>query len=167
MKKTLILFLAGLTSLIVVDTKVCDAQKFQKPDQIASYILRFDHVATNIRDLKQTADWYNNVFGFRVLHKWNTTWMIGNSAMKIGLFQRPTAKKIDSLDNTIAITHFAFLTTKSGFKKIQQLLKAKHIPFDAPEDTGIAYSIFIYDPDGHQIEVTTYYKQLPDNTAKS
>ena len=32
------------------------------------------------------------------------------------------------------------------------------ITFDPPEDTGVAHSIFIYDPDGYQIEITTYYK---------
>jgi catechol 2,3-dioxygenase-like lactoylglutathione lyase family enzyme len=166
MKRILISLFLTLMFFNVLSTHVCLAQMPSRRGNISEYLSRFDHVGVNIRDLKQSADWYKNVFGFRILHKWTTTWMIGNKTMKIGLFQRPNATKIDSLDNTVAITHFAFLTSLAGFKKIKQLLKSQKIPFDAPEDTGIAYSIFVYDPDGHQVEITTYHTQLPDSIAK-
>jgi catechol-2,3-dioxygenase len=29
--------------------------------------------------------------------------------------------------------------------------------FGSPEDTGIAFSIFFKDPDGIEVEITTYY----------
>ena len=167
MKPSLSLRIFSILFLSVFCVNQCFAQKKTKPETVTSYLIRYDHVGINIRNLQRSADWYKNVFGFRILHKWTTTWMIGKGTMKIGLFQRPNGTKIDSLNNTIAITHFAFLTNSAGFKKIQQFLKSKNIPFDTPEDTGIAYSIFVYDPDGHQVEITTYHAQLPDATAKS
>ena len=43
-----------------------------------------------------------------------------------------------------------------AFGQAQAELKELGISFDPPEDTGIAFSIFVLDPDGHQIELTTY-----------
>jgi catechol 2,3-dioxygenase-like lactoylglutathione lyase family enzyme len=122
---------------------------------------RIDHVGVNVRDLPTSAAWYEKAFGLTVVHKWTTTWMIGCGAIRIGLFQRPKAGTIADLDNTIAISHFAFVTDRSGFDAAQARFKELNIPFDAPDDSGIAYSIFVNDPDGHQVEVTTYYKDAP------
>jgi Glyoxalase/Bleomycin resistance protein/Dioxygenase superfamily len=76
--------------------------------------------------------------------------MISRGDMHIGLFLRPSAKKIDDLDNTLAITHFAYETDAKGFLEAQDRLKKLGVKFDPPEDTGVAYSPFIYDPDGYQ-----------------
>jgi catechol 2,3-dioxygenase-like lactoylglutathione lyase family enzyme len=121
-------------------------------------IQRLDHVGINVTDLQKSADWYNQVLGFTIFHKWTTTWMIRRGDMRIGMFLRPNASKIADLDNTIAITHFAFETDANGFAAAQVKLNALGIKFDPPEDTGVAHSIFIYDPDGYQVEITTYYK---------
>jgi catechol 2,3-dioxygenase-like lactoylglutathione lyase family enzyme len=117
-----------------------------------------DHVAISVRDLRKSADWYAEVFGFTVLHEWNTTWMIGKREMRIGLFARPSGVAIDELDSKLAIQHFAFLCDRKEFAAAQQRLKAANILFTGPEDSGIALSIFLHDPDGHEVEITTYYK---------
>lgn len=117
---------------------------------------RIDHIGLNVRDLPTSAEFYRSVFGFGVVHKWTTTWMVGNDIMRLGLFQRPTATPTCNIDNTIAITHVAFRTDAAGFAAAQDKLRKLGIAFDPPEDTGIAYSVFILDPDGHQIEITTY-----------
>ena len=121
-------------------------------------IARMDHVGINVSDLQKSADWYEKVLGFTIFHKWNTTWMIRRGDMRIGLFLRPAAKKIDDLDNSRAITHFAFSTDAKGFEEAQARLTQLGVKFDPPEDTGVAHSLFIYDPDGFQVEITSYYK---------
>lgn len=121
-------------------------------------IRRMDHVGINVTDLQRSADWYERALGFKIFHKWKTTWMISRGDMHIGLFLRPNAKKIDDLDNTLAITHFAYATDAKGFEEAQARLKTLGIKFDPPEDTGVAHSVFIYDPDGYQVEITSYYK---------
>jgi len=95
--------------------------------------------------------------GYEIIHKWTTTWMVGKGSMRLGLFQRPTASPVDDLDNKIAITHVAFLTDAEGFERVQEKLKELGISFEGPDDSGIAYSIFFKDPDGHELEITTYH----------
>jgi catechol-2,3-dioxygenase len=80
-------------------------------------IQRMDHVGINVTDLQRSADWYEKVLGFTIFHKWKTTWMISRGDMHLGLFLRPSAKKIDDLDNTLAITHFAYATDTKGFQE--------------------------------------------------
>lgn len=121
-------------------------------------IQRMDHVGINVTDLQRSADWYEKVLGFTIFHKWKTTWMISGGDMHIGLFLRPTAKTIDDLDNTVAITHFAYATDAKGFQEAQDKLKKLGVKFDPPEDTGVAHALFFYDPDGYQLEITNFYK---------
>ena len=121
-------------------------------------LLRLDHAAINVKNLQTTFDWYNKVFGFEILHKWTHTWMIGNEVIKIGVFERPDASIVTGIDrNIIAIQHFAFLVDKADFDAVLVEIDALGLPHDPVEDTGIAFSIFLIDPDGHQVEITTYY----------
>jgi len=121
-------------------------------------LLRIDHTAINVKNLQNTFDWYNKIFGFGIIHKWTHTWMIGNDVIKIGVFERPDASVISDIDkNVIAIQHFAFLTDKVGFENAVIEIDKMGIPHEPVEDTGIALSIFLIDPDGHQVEITTYH----------
>ena len=73
-----------------------------------------------------------------------------------------TATAIGDIDQTVAITHVAFLI--DGDKFDEALKKAQRLGdlrWRARKSTGIAYSFFLSDPDGHQIEVTTYHPPLP------
>ncbi len=116
-----------------------------------------DHVALNVRDLQTSSDWYGRVFGFTEVHRWKTTRMIGKGAIRLGLFERPKAVAIGDLDQTITITHVAFLTDRDGLNEAQEVLRSLGIPFDPPDDSGIALSIFCKDPDGHELEITAYH----------
>lgn len=127
-------------------------------------LIGLDHYAITVTDLQRSASWYQRVLGFAVLHKWSTTWMVGKDNIKVGLFLRPKGKPIDDIDNTIAIQHVAFLIDGDKFSDAQAQFKALGVPFEGPEDTGIAYSIFFKDPDGHLLEITTYH---PTPTATS
>ena len=116
-----------------------------------------DHVAINVTNLERSAHWYARVLGFEIVHKWTTTWMVGRGKMRIGLFYRPQATSVGDLDNKLVITHFAFLTDAGGFERAQEELKKLEVPFESPEDTGIAFSLFFKDPDGYDLELITYY----------
>jgi catechol 2,3-dioxygenase-like lactoylglutathione lyase family enzyme len=120
---------------------------------------RIDHIGLNVRDLVTSAEFYRKALGFGIVHKWTTTWMIGTENMRMGLFQRPHSGSLCDIDNRIAITHIAFRTDAHGFSAAQDHLRKLGIAFDPPEDTGIAWSIFILDPDGHQVEITTYDRE--------
>ena len=116
-----------------------------------------DHVGLNVRDLERSAEWYARVLGFEILHKWTTTWMVGRPPVRLGLFLRPDAAPVENLDQRLAITHFALATDAAGFEQAQARLRELGIAFDPPEDTGIAHAFFFHDPDGHEVEITTYH----------
>jgi catechol 2,3-dioxygenase-like lactoylglutathione lyase family enzyme len=123
-----------------------------------------DHIGLNVRNLSTSFAFYERVFGFTVFHRWPTTWMIQTGELKIGLFQRPAATPVCDLDQCIAISHFAFRTDRAGFDAAQAELEKLGVPFEPPVDTGVALAIFFLDPDGHQIEITTFDRQGEDRS---
>jgi catechol-2,3-dioxygenase len=127
-----------------------------------------DHFAITVKNLQASFDWYKKVFAFEMFHQWKTTWLIQLGDMKIGLFERPQATAIDDLDSKIAVQHLAFHLSADSFIESMIELNNLKIEFDGPEDTGVAYSLFVNDPDGHLIELTTYYgtKSIPTATAR-
>jgi catechol 2,3-dioxygenase-like lactoylglutathione lyase family enzyme len=127
-----------------------------------------DHFAITVKNLQTSFDWYKKVFGFEMFHQWKTTWLIQLGDMKIGLFERPQAAVVDDINNKIAIQHLAFHLTADGFIEAMIELGTLTIQFEGPEDTGVAYSLFVNDPDGHLLELTTYYgeKAIPTANAR-
>ena len=120
-------------------------------------LLGIDHVALNVANLSTSAKWYEDRFGFRVLHQWKSTWMIGKDNIKIGLFLREKATPIDDPDNRKIIQHFAFGVDADKFQAIIDKFRAEGVQLGQVEDTGIAYSVFLKDPDGYEVEITTYH----------
>src|ERR1700733_13833245 len=96
-----------------------------------------DHFAVNVADLQRSADWYSRVLGFNILHKWNTTWMVGRDNMKVGLFFRPNAKPLTDIDSELIIQHVAFSVDGDKFADAQAFLLREGIKIEGPEDTGI------------------------------
>jgi catechol 2,3-dioxygenase-like lactoylglutathione lyase family enzyme len=124
-------------------------------------LVGLDHYAVNVADLQRAADWYQRILGFNVLHKWQTTWMVGKDNIKVGLFLRPDAKPPSDPDKELLIQHVAFLLDGDKFDAALKELADKGVPVDGPEDTGIAYSAFLNDADGNLLEFTTYHPPPP------
>jgi len=120
-----------------------------------------DHYGINVRDWQVSADWYNRILGFTVLHKWDNAWMIGRGNVKIGLFIQPKATPLPDLDSQLVIRKIAFLVDGDKFADAIAELKKQGIDVSATEDTGIAYSVFFHDPDGYTIEFTTFHGDGP------
>ena len=131
-----------------------------EPANSAKSFLRLDHVAIQVKDLQTSADFYKKVFDMELLHKWTTTWMVGNGKSRLGLFQRPSAMPVDDFDNRLVLQHFAVLTTTAGLDAFRTRLNALQISYEQ-EDSGIAKSLFVTDPDGILVEVTAYYAKDP------
>jgi catechol 2,3-dioxygenase-like lactoylglutathione lyase family enzyme len=116
-----------------------------------------DHVAMGVRDIERSAKWYIDVLGFERLHEgmWNgVPTFIGKGNTGIALFpasQEPTT----SARREIRMLHLAFRANRENFVAAQQELKTRGIEFEF-QDHEIAHSIYFRDPDGHQLEITTY-----------
>ncbi|RTL61656.1 MAG: VOC family protein [Hyphomicrobiales bacterium] len=117
-----------------------------------------DHFAVNVRDLDASAKWYKEVLGFAELHRWSNVIMVGRGNIKVGLFLQAKATPIADIDSMLSIIHVAILLDGDKFDGALAAVRAAGIAVDGPEDSGIAFSFFIYDPDGHQIEFTTYHR---------
>jgi catechol 2,3-dioxygenase-like lactoylglutathione lyase family enzyme len=118
-----------------------------------------DHVALAVRDVERSAQWYAEVLGFERRHEgmWNSIpTFIGKGATAIALFPirdrdsrpAPRAGKIDML-------HLAFRANRKNFLAAQHELKERGIKFEF-QDHEISHSIYFRDPDGHELEITTY-----------
>jgi catechol-2,3-dioxygenase len=118
-----------------------------------------DHVALSVRDVTSSAQWYAEVLGFNRLHedKWSgIPVFVGNGNAAIALF--PASEEIGSASAdraAVRTLHFAFRTDRENFLRAQDELRKRTIPFEF-QDHEIAHSIYLRDPDGHRIEITTY-----------
>lgn len=117
---------------------------------------RIDHVALAVRDVELSANWYIENLGFERRHKgmWNgIPVFIGKGQAAIALF--PSENKKPKMPTRRGILHFALLADRRNFLAAQEELTNRGIEFHF-QDHEISHSIYFDDPDGHQIEITTY-----------
>ena len=118
-----------------------------------------DHVALAVRDVGSSAQWFVEVLGFEHWHKgmWNgLPTFVGRGKTALALFPasenaRPPSDRADH----IGMVHLAFRAAGAEFGKAQRELKARGISFHF-QDHEIAHSIYFHDPDGNELEITTY-----------
>ena len=124
-----------------------------------------DHVALSVRDVERSAQWYIDVLGFE--HRHEGAWggvptFIGKGTTAIALFPvRSDAESLAAVASAkaardeIKMLHLAFRADRKNFLGAQEELKRRGIKF-AFEDHEISHSIYFRDPDGHELEITTY-----------
>ena len=117
---------------------------------------RIDHVAIGVRDVEASQKWYCDILGFEHLHPgvWDEPVFVGNDGAAVALFHAQGDKK-RSGRRELSILHFAFQTSRLGFNSAQEKLRTCDIKFEW-QDHQISHSIYFRDPDGHQLEITTY-----------
>ena len=124
-----------------------------------------DHVAVGVRDIEQSAKWYIEVLGFERLHEnmWEgVPTFIGKGNTGIALFPaNRNAKSTSSSHRELRMLHLAFRADRKNFLGAQRELEKRGIKFEF-QDHEISHSIYFRDPDGHQLEITTY--ELPESS---
>jgi len=118
-----------------------------------------DHVAVGVRDVERSAKWYIEVLGFERLYEdaWGgVPTFVGKGNTGIALFPaRPNAKPAPTTHRDIRMLHLAFRADRENFLAAQRELKKRGIKFEF-QDHEISQSVNFLDPDGHQLEITTY-----------
>jgi len=124
-----------------------------------------DHVALGVRDIEGSAKWYIEVLGFERLHEgmWNgVPTFIGRGNTGVALFPaNRNAKSTSSSHRELRMLHLAFRANRKNFLGAQRELEKRGIKFEF-QDHDISHSIYFRDPDGHQLEITTY--ELPESS---
>ena len=127
-----------------------------------------DHVALAVRDVALSALWYREVLGLE--RRYAEVWgdfptVVCAGATCLALFPVGTDRPLPPPPRgTLAVRHIAFRADRANFAAAQATLRARGVPFTT-EDHAAALSIYFADPDGHQLEVTTYERGAgPDPT---
>jgi catechol 2,3-dioxygenase-like lactoylglutathione lyase family enzyme len=141
-------------------------------------VLQIDHVELFVPDRYEAARWYERVLGLQIVPECETWAVDGGPLMissdegstKLALFEGQPAPS----PQTAAFRRVAFRVSGEGFAEFLQrlpelaLVDGRQDPLTRSSvvDHQQAYSIYFFDPYGHQLEVTTYdYKQTSTHLA--
>jgi catechol 2,3-dioxygenase-like lactoylglutathione lyase family enzyme len=123
-------------------------------------IEQLDHVALTVSDVACSVEWYRRVLGLERRHE--AVWgdypaMVCAGSTCVALFPAASQdpKNVTDPRNTTTHRHFAFRVDRHNFEAAQVDLRAQGVQFGF-EDHKISHSIYLHDPDGYEIELTTY-----------
>ena len=118
-----------------------------------------DHVALTVRDVKRSIAWYRDIFGLE--RRYEEMWgdypvmmFAGDSGLALFEARGEVSAAPDSRGAAI-MRHVAFQVDRVNFLKAQESLRARGIEFEF-QDHAISQSIYLRDPDGYELELTTY-----------
>jgi catechol 2,3-dioxygenase-like lactoylglutathione lyase family enzyme len=125
------------------------------------HVTGLDHIALTVRDRERSLEWYHQVLGME--QRYQEVWsgpddpvMVCSGNTCLALFPPDTADPLPAPDhNVIAMRHFALRLDRKNFERAQLELREQNIPFSF-EDHTITHSLYLFDPDGHRVELTTY-----------
>lgn len=117
-----------------------------------------DHVALAVRDVERSADWYVEVLGFE--RRFQGMWegvpvFVARDKTAIALFPAGTDHANPLPRKAAGILHLAMRANRKNFVAAQRDLTSRGIPFHF-QDHEISHSIYFRDPDGIELEITTY-----------
>lgn len=117
-----------------------------------------DHAALVVRDVERSAQWYIEVLGFE--RRFEGMWkgvpvFVGLGRTALALFPAKDADATSRDRGAARILHLALRADRENFLAAQRDLTSRGIAFHFA-DHEISHSIYFRDPDGHELEITTY-----------
>lgn len=127
-----------------------------------------DHIAIGVRDVRASVEWYIATLGLKRIHE--QAWgdypaVVAAGTSSVALF--PLQKDEGDIDRGAGLhrpgmRHFAFRVDRMNYALAKRELSGRGIAL-TEQRHGIARSIYFHDPDGHELEITTY--ELGDEDA--
>jgi catechol 2,3-dioxygenase-like lactoylglutathione lyase family enzyme len=118
-----------------------------------------DHVALAVDNIERAAQWYIDVLGFERRHEgvWGgVPTFLGKGTTGVALFPpRETESEPETHTGKGRFLHLAFRADAKNFAVAQKELNERGIKYHF-QDHEISHSIYFRDPDGHELEITTY-----------
>lgn len=121
-----------------------------------------DHVALTVRDPQRSMAWYQEVLGFQVagmegLESGPPFILRVAPGCYLNLFPADSDQPSSTPDhNTLAMRHVAFRVTYSCMAEVEAELQRRQQAVMAFDYGPRCRSLFITDPDGHQLELIGY-----------
>jgi catechol 2,3-dioxygenase-like lactoylglutathione lyase family enzyme len=114
-----------------------------------------DHVGLTVADVGRSIRRYQEVLGLRRAHE--EAWgdfpaVLEANGTGVALFPRDADAPASPPDQ---LRHVAFRTSRRGLGAAKAELGGRGRAFEE-RDYGVAWSIYLPDPDGHLVEITTY-----------
>ena len=120
---------------------------------------RLDHVSLNVSDRPASIAWYRDALGLEQRNEpRQDDWPVfmGEFGSCIALFQAAVESSERATEST-GLRHVAFMVGADDLERAQEHLRAQGVEFRS-EDHGNALSVYVADPDGNVVELTTYVR---------
>lgn len=117
-----------------------------------------DHIALTVSDMERSVDWYSKVLGLVRCHReWEIPVVMCAGSTGVALFPADleVPQPAPPPKETLIMRHYAFRMSRSNFDTAREALSAQHVMFEF-EDHGISHSLYLTDPNGYRVELTTY-----------
>ena len=121
------------------------------------HLQRLDHVSLNVSDRPRSIAWYGDVLGLKQRGEARRDdWPVfmGEFGTCIALFQAQVRSPERQTEST-GLRHVAFMVGREELNRAKARLQERGVEFRF-EDHGNALSVYVSDPDGNVIELTTY-----------
>jgi len=118
---------------------------------------RLDHVSLNVGDRVRSIAWYRDVLGLEQRGEaGRDDWPVfmGEFGACVALFQAQVETPERQPEST-GLRHVAFMVGGAEIGRAQSHFREQGVAFRF-EDHGNAHSVYLPDPDGNVIELTTY-----------
>ncbi len=121
---------------------------------------QIDHVALTVKDLPGSITWYKKVLGLEQRYEdaWGSSPAMlcaGETCLALFAAHTPQPAGAPDPDTTLIMKHLAFRVDRENFARAQASLQEEHIPFTF-EDHTVCHSIYLTDPNGYRLEITTW-----------
>ena len=119
-----------------------------------------DHIVLTVRDIERTCDFYSSVLGMKVVVFRGHRKALQFGAQKINLHEAGRELEPKAENPTPGSADICFITTSPLDTVVETLQRAgiaiEEGPVERTGATGSIRSVYVRDPDGNLIEISTY-----------
>ena len=115
-----------------------------------------DHVAIAVSDIDRSERFYADVLGLERAHaEWDVPVVMAANGTGVAIFDKALHHGEGEGIPDVRILHIAFRVDRAGLERARDELAERGLT-PRSSDHGISHSLYFNDPDGHQLELTTY-----------